>query len=113
MFDGLRVRKEDFEKYDEALERTRQLRSERGDETAILGRIFVRDANNGNAFTKLSRYETTRLRSIREALNELRDLQAARRADSEVPPSAVIDVDDVDVSGVSGDEARDDGVHQE
>lgn len=102
LFDGWRVRKEDYEKYDEALERTRRLRSEGGDETTTLGRIFVRDANNGNAFTKLSRYETSRLRSIREALNELRDLQATRRADSEVPAPSV---KDVDVSGFPGDEA--------
>ena len=50
---------------------------------------------------KLSRYEAAIERSLDKALHELQRLQAARRADGDVPPPAVIDVD---VSGVSGDE---------
>ena len=70
-------------------------------ETATLGRTFIRDADGANAFSKLSRYETAIERSLYKALHELQRLQAARRADGNVPPPAAIDVD---VSGVSGDE---------
>ena len=99
LMEGMRVKKEDLEKYEEALERVRRIRSEQGVETATLGRIFVRDADKANAFSKLFRYETTIERSIYRALHELQRLQAARRADGNVPPPAVMDVD---VSGVSG-----------
>jgi hypothetical protein len=74
----------------------------RDGETATLGRTFIRDANEANAFSKLSRYEAAIERSLYRALHELQRLQAARRADVNVPPPAAIDVD---VSGVSGDEA--------
>jgi hypothetical protein len=77
------------------------MRSEQEDETATLGRTFVRDADKANAFSKLSRYEAAIERSLYKALHELQRLQAARRADGDVPPPAAIDVD---VSGVSGDE---------
>ena len=100
LMEGMRVKKENLEKYEEALERARRIRREQGDDTATLGRIFVRDADKANAFSKLSRYEATIERSIHRALHELQRLQAARLADSDVPPPAAIDVD---VSGVSGD----------
>jgi hypothetical protein len=77
------------------------MRSEQEDETATLGRTFVRDADKANAFSKLSRYEAAIERSLYKALHELQRLQAARRADGDVPPPAATDVD---VSGVSGDE---------
>jgi hypothetical protein len=102
LMEGTRVKKEHIEKYEEALERARRMRSEQGDETATLGRIFVRDADKANAFAKLFRYEAAIERSIYRALHELQRLQAARRADGNVSPPAVIDVD---VSGVSGNEA--------
>ena len=77
------------------------MRSEQEDETATLGRTFVRDADKANAFSKLSRYEVAVERSPYKALHELQRLQAARRAGgSALPPAAI----DVDVSGVSGDE---------
>jgi len=64
---------------------------------SMLGLSFIRDANSANAFSKLSRYETTIERSLYRALHELQRLQAARRAEgSVIPPVAV----DVDVSGV-------------
>ena len=85
----------------EALSRVRRMRSEQEDETATLGRTFVRDADKANAFSKLSRYEAAIERSLYKALHELQRLQAARRADGDVPPPAAIDVD---VSGVSRDE---------
>jgi hypothetical protein len=63
-----------------------------------LGMAFIRDANGANAFSKLSRYETTIERGLYKALHELQRLQAARRAEANVvPPLAV----DVDVSGLT------------
>lgn len=88
------------EMQEEALSRARQMRSEQEGETATLGRTFARDAQ-GNAFSKLSRYETAIERSLYRALHELQRLQAARRAGgSALPPAAI----DMDVSGVSRDE---------
>ena len=71
-------------------------------ETPTLGLTFIRDANEANAFSKLSRYEAAIERSLYKALHELQRLQAARRADGNAttPPLAI----DVDVSGVSRDE---------
>jgi hypothetical protein len=69
--------------------------------TGELGLSFIRDANNANAFSKLSRYEAGIERSLYKALHELQRLQAARRANSSVTPPVAIDVD---VSGVSTDE---------
>ncbi len=70
-------------------------------ETATLGRTFIRDADKANAFSKLSRYETTIERSLYKALHELQRLQAARHNQGSVPPPAAIDVD---ISGVSGED---------
>jgi hypothetical protein len=69
--------------------------------TTMLGHTFVSDANQGNAFSKLSRYETAIERSLYKALHELQRLQAARRAEGSVQPPVAVDVD---VSGVSGDD---------
>ena len=60
----------------------------------------MRDANKANAFSKLSRYETTVERSLYKALHELRRLQTARRAEGNVSPPVAVEVD---ISGVSGD----------
>ena len=54
-----------------------------GAETATLGRTFIRDANDANAFSKLSRYETNLERSLYKALHELQRLQAARSSSAE------------------------------
>ncbi len=67
-------------------------------ETATLGRTFIQDANEANAFSKLSRYETAIERSLFKALHELQRLQTARRANGEVTPPVAVDVD---ISGVS------------
>jgi hypothetical protein len=91
----------DEKSHGEALSRARRMRSEQDEETASLGRTFARDADGANAFSKLSRYETTIERSLYKALHELQRLQAARRADGKVPPPVAIDVD---VSGVSSGE---------
>lgn len=86
--------------HNEALDRAWQMRHEQGNESALLGRTFARDADKANAFSKLSRYETTIERGLYKALHELQRLQAARGAGSgAVPPVAV----DVDVSGVYGE----------
>jgi hypothetical protein len=65
-----------------------------------LGMAFIRDANGANAFSKLSRYETTIERGLFKALHELQRLQAARHAEANVLPPPAVDVD-VNVSGVS------------
>jgi hypothetical protein len=81
--------------------KAQEMEAKRDAETATLGRTFIRDADKANAFSKLSRYETTIERSLFKALHELQRLQAARRAEGNVQlPVAV----DVDVSGVSRDD---------
>ncbi len=67
-------------------------------ETAALGRTFIRDANEANAFSKLSRHETGIERSFYKALHELQRLQAALHAEGSITPPVAVDVD---VSGVS------------
>jgi len=92
----------DDPKYQEALAKVEELKAEQEMETATLGQAFIRDANEANAFSKLSRYETTIERSLYRALHELQHLQAARRAEVSVTPPAALDVD---VSGVSREES--------
>jgi len=69
------------------------MRARQDAETATLGRTFIRDANAANAFSKLSRYETTIERSLYKALHELQRLQAAREAGGSVSPPVAVDVD--------------------
>ena len=88
----------DEQKHQEALSKAEELQAAQYEETATLGRTFIRDANGANAFSKLSRYETSRERSLYRDLHELQRLQAARRTEGSVPPPAALDVD---VSGVS------------
>ncbi len=76
------------------------MKTKQDTETATLGRTFIRDAGAANAFSKLSRYETTLERSLYKALHELQRLQAARNANGSVSPPVAVDVD---VSGVSTD----------
>jgi hypothetical protein len=66
-------------------------------DTAALGLAFVWDGNGANAFSKLSRYETTIERGLYKALHELERRQAARLGGNVPAPLAV----DVDVSGIS------------
>jgi len=68
-----------------------------------LGKSFIWDADRANAFSKLSRYQTAIERSLYKAIHELQRLQAARRAEGNVPPPVAIDVE---VSGVSGEDLR-------
>jgi hypothetical protein len=88
----------DEHKHQEALSKAQEMRTKQDAETATLGQTFIRDANKANAFSKLSRYETTIERSLFKALHELQRLQAARGAGGNVSPPAAVDVD---VSGVS------------
>ena len=55
---------------------------------------FMRDADGGNAFSKLSRYETTIERSVISSLHELQRLQLARSGGADTAPLAA----DVNVS---------------
>jgi len=76
------------------------MRSEQEAETATLGRTFARDATGANAFSKLSRDETTIERGLYKVLHELQRLQASRGAGSGPPRPVAVDVD---VSGVPGE----------
>lgn len=93
----------DMENYQEAVARAQEMEALQETETASLGRTFVRDADKGNAFSKLSRYETAIERSLYRALHELQRLQAARHADDKVTPPAAMEVD-VDVTGLPREE---------
>jgi hypothetical protein len=89
----------DEQKHKEALSKAEELKKAQQDaETATLGRTFIRDANEANAFSKLSRYEATIERSLYRALHELQRLQAARRVEGSVTPPAALEID---VSGVT------------
>ncbi len=87
----------DKRRHREALERAEEMRVKQDAETATLGRTFVRDAENANAFSKLSRYETTMERGLYKALHELQRLQTDRGAAGSIPPPLAVDVD---ISGI-------------
>jgi hypothetical protein len=86
----------DEEKHKVALERVWRHRGEQKAKIASLGRTFSRDADEANAFSKLSRYEATIERGLYKALHELERRQAARQGGNVPAPVAV----DVDVSGI-------------
>jgi hypothetical protein len=86
------------QKHQKALSKAQDMKAKQDAETATLGRTFIRDANEANAFSKLSRYEATIERSLYKALHELQRLQAARHAEGSVTPPAALEVD---ISGVS------------
>ncbi len=83
------------------LSEVRAIRSDSDIDTAMLGLSFIRDGNSANAFSKLSRYETTLERSPCKALHELQRLQATRGAGGNVSPPVAVDVN---VSGISREE---------
>ena len=66
-------------------------------DTSTLGLAFIRDGNGANAFSKLSRYETTMERGLYKALHELQHLQTDRGAAGSIPPPLAVDVD---ISGI-------------
>ena len=55
----VKVTTTDEQEYQEAAKRAQEMESVRNGELATLGQTFIRDANKANAFSKLSRYETT------------------------------------------------------
>ena len=83
----------DEQKHQQALSKVQEMETLQNAETATLGRTFIRDASEANAFSKLSRYETAMERSLYRALHELQRLQAARHVNGNVPPPAALDVD--------------------
>jgi hypothetical protein len=82
----------DEKKHQEALSKAQEIKAKQDAETATLGRTFIRDADQANAFSKLSRYETAIERSLYKALHELQRLQAACRAEGNVSPPVAVDV---------------------
>ena len=91
------------QKHQEALSKAQEMKQAQQEaETATLGRTFIRDADQANAFSKLSRNETAIWQSLYKALHELQRLQAARRTGGDVLPPIVLDMD---VSGVPGESA--------
>jgi hypothetical protein len=69
----------------------------RDSDASTLSLTFIRDGNSANAFSKLSRYETTMEWGLYKALHELQRLQANRVAAGSIPlPLAM----DVDISGI-------------
>jgi len=68
-------------------------------EQPSVGLAFIRDGNQADAFSKLSRYESAIERGLYRALDELQRLQAERRG-QQVPPPLVLDVQ------VTGEEKR-------
>ncbi len=91
----------DEQKHQAALLKAQEMKAKQDAETTALGRAFVRDADEANAFSKLSRYEAMLERRFHKTLHELQRLQAARRAEGNVPPPVAVDVN---VSGVSRDD---------
>ena len=91
-----KVDKEDREEISKSFKRISSLCEMRDAETATLGRAFIRDADKTNAFSKLSRYETTIVRNLYKGLYEFRRRQAARQTEGDVPSVAP----DVNVPGV-------------
>ncbi len=90
-----------WEHHEELTGWDRGMKAREDDQTAALGRAFIRDAGMANAFSKLSRYETAIERSLYKALHELQRIQAARHASGNVVPPVAIDVD---VSGIPSEE---------
>jgi hypothetical protein len=82
--------------YGEAMEKVEKMRAKQNEDIATLGSTFARDAEGANAFSKLSRCETTIERGLYKALHELERRQAARLGGNVPAPLAV----DVDVSGI-------------
>ena len=80
----------DVEGYDACFERARAADTERDAEE--LGEAFIKGSDTSNAFSKLSRYETTIERGLMRAMHVLERLQAAR-AGQTVHPPAVVEID--------------------
>ncbi len=82
-----------------ALAQVEKLRALQESETATFGLAFIWECTGADAFSKLSRYETSIERSFYRALHELQRVQQARLGGTVPAPVAI----DVDVSGLSDD----------
>jgi hypothetical protein len=67
-----------------------EMQSMLGEQPSV-GLAFIRDGNQGDSFSKLSRYESAIECGLYRALHELQRLQAERRG-QQVPPPVVLDV---------------------
>jgi hypothetical protein len=76
----------------EASEALGRARYERDRDEVLLGRAIDADAKEGDAFSKLARYETGLERSFHRALDELRQIQDKRRNRPSAPISDAITV---------------------
>ena len=64
-----------------AFVRIKQVESPETQETAMLGFAFSNDSQGVNAFSKLSRYETAIERSLHRTIDNLKRIQAERKAE--------------------------------
>jgi hypothetical protein len=96
--DGFVERVTNKEEYTEALSEQREFEAEQASDLSRAGEIFVRDSRSENAFSKLSRYETSIERSLIRTLDEFPRLKAAREGKNVPVPVAV--AVDIDISGV-------------
>jgi hypothetical protein len=71
--------------HSEASEALRRAEDERDRDEFLIGRVIDADAKEGDAFTKLARYERSLERSLHHALNEFHHLRDKRR-DRPRPP---------------------------
>ena len=90
---GPSTRITDGQKYQEALTKAQEIKAKQDAEITTLGRTFIRDANEADAFSKLFRYETAIQRSFSKALHELQRFHTARGAGGNVSPPVAVDVD--------------------
>jgi hypothetical protein len=68
------------------------------DPVSALGASFIQDGNGANAFSKLSRYESTIERGLFKTIHELQRVQAARKGDLVPVPIAVdVDINNLDI----------------
>jgi len=86
----LETRITDARKHQAALQKVKDVEAQR--QALTVGPAFVRDGGGADAFSKLSRYETSIERSLYRALHELQRLQALR-AGQPVPPPVAVDMD--------------------
>lgn len=89
-----RIRSKELEiidktKHQQALAQVEKARSSEEEALTTLGLSFLKDAETGNAFSKLSRYETAIERTLYRALHELQRLQETRRGGRVATPLAV------------------------
>jgi hypothetical protein len=80
----------------EASEALARARYEQDRDEVLLGRAIDVDAKEGDAFAKLSRYERSLERSLHQALDKLRQIQAERQNCPSSPISDAITLDPED-----------------